>query len=64
MTLSVGESFALQVQGVTAAVTWSTANGGVASVDGSGKVTAVKSGMTTITASWDGQKAKCIVRVK
>ena len=64
MTLRTGETFALQVQGTSSAVTWSAADSGVATVDGSGKVTAVKAGTTTITASWDGQKATCIVRVK
>lgn len=64
MTLSAGETFVLKPQGVTAAVTWSTANSAVATVDGSGKVTAVAAGTTTVTASWDGHTAKCIVRVK
>ena len=54
----------LKVQGITTAVTWSVADSSVATVNGSGKVTGVKSGTTTVTASWDGQKATCIVRVK
>ena len=64
MTLSAGETFVLKAQGNTTSVTWSTANSAVATVDGSGKVTAVSAGTTTITASWDGHTAKCIVRVK
>ena len=64
MTLSVGESFSLKVSGVTTALTWSVADSSVATVDGSGKVTGVKSGTTRVTASWDGSSASCIVRVK
>ena len=63
-TLKVGENYTLKVQGITTAVTWSVADSSVATVNGSGKVTGVKSGTTTVTASWDGQKATCIVRVK
>lgn len=63
-TLKVGESYTLKAQGVTTAITWSVADSSVATVNGSGKVTGVKAGTTTVTASWDGQKATCIVRVK
>lgn len=63
MTLAVNESFSLKVSGVSG-VSWSTANAAVATVDGSGKVTGVKSGTTKVTASWSGGSATCIVRVK
>lgn len=63
-TLKVGESYTLKLSGVTTALTWSVANSGVATVDGSGKVTGVAPGNTTVTVSWDGQSKTCIVRVK
>lgn len=63
-TLPVGDSYTLKVQGITTEITWSVADSGVATVDGGGKVTGVAVGTTTVTASWDGQKAQCIVRVK
>ena len=49
------------VQGVT--VTWGTGNGGVATVDGTGLVTAQGVGMTMITASGDGQSGNATITV-
>ena len=49
------------VQGVT--VTWGTGDGGVATVSGSGLVTAQGVGMTTITASGDGQSGNASITV-
>ncbi len=49
------------VQGVT--VTWGTGNGGVATVDGAGLVTAQGVGMTMITASGDGQSGNATITV-
>ena len=49
------------VQGVT--ITWGTGNGGVATVSGSGLVTAQGAGMTTITASGDGQSGNATITV-
>lgn len=44
-------------------VTWSTADGGVATVDGAGTVSAVAAGATTITATVEGVSGSAAVRV-
>lgn len=62
-TIGVKESFSLKVTGSDADVTWSSDNTSVASVSG-GKVTGVARGTANITASVDGKKLTCIVRVK
>ena len=49
------------VQGVT--ITWGTGDGGVATVSGSGLVTAQGAGMTMITASGDGQSGNATITV-
>ena len=64
MTLSRGETFKLQLSGVTTAPVWSSSNTSVATVAGDGTVTAVGSGTATVTVSWDGASLSCIVRVK
>lgn len=45
------------------AVTWGSANGGVAAVSATGVVTAVAAGTTTVTATVDGVPAEITVRV-
>ena len=63
-TRSVSEgSYQLKVSGVTTAITWSSSNSAVATVDANGNVTPIAKGKATITASWDGQSLSCIVRV-
>ena len=52
---NIGESVPLEVDGTDSAVSWSSSNTQVASVDASGTVTAVSSGKATITATVDGQ---------
>ncbi len=64
MTLSVGEKFQLKLTGITTALSWSSADAGVASVSGDGTVTGVAPGKTTITVSWDGASRSCVVYVK
>ena len=44
-------------------VTWSSTNSTIATVDGTGKVLAVNSGVTEIKASADGRTASCTVHV-
>lgn len=44
-------------------VTWSSSNAAVATVDGNGKVTAIKEGTTTIIAKVGDKQATCIVTV-
>ena len=64
ITLAVGESFTLAVAGGTAS-SWATDSAAIASVDGSGRVRAVGSGKTNVTATLEGgKKLECIVRVK
>ena len=48
---------------VNGAVTWSTSDGNIATVDQNGLVTAVSSGTATITATAGGQTATCEVTV-
>lgn len=64
MTLTKGETFKLQLSGVTTSPVWSSSNTSVATVAGDGTVTAVGSGTATVTVSWDGASLSCIVRVK
>lgn len=66
ISLKIGESIALvavtQPEGLP--VTWSSSDPSVATVDGSGVVTAVSSGSTTIIASTGNAQAVCVVTVE
>ena len=63
-TMKVGEmDVQLTVQGVTTGVTWTSSDTSVATVN-KGLVHAVGAGQCTVTAAYDGQELKCIVRVK
>jgi hypothetical protein len=67
-TLAVGKSRVLGVKttpsGATSAVpTWKSSKPSIASVDGTGKVTAKKKGTTTITATINGKKAAFSLKV-
>lgn len=58
-------TYTFGVTGASGAVTWSSSDDSVASIDQNGKVTKVGAGTCTITATdASGQKATCIVRVK
>lgn len=57
-----GETFMLKVSGTDSAPAWSSSDSSVAGVSSSGKVTALKHGTVTVTATVDGQTLKCIVR--
>ena len=52
---NIGEAVPLEVEGTSAAVTWSSSNSQIVTVDASGTATAVASGKATITAAVDGQ---------
>ena len=65
LTLTKGKTYTLKttVTGTNKAVSWSSSNSSVASVDKNGKVTAKTKGNTTITAKVDGVSASCKVTV-
>ena len=52
---NIGEAVPLEVEGTNAAVTWSSSNSQIVTVDASGTATAVASGKATVTAAVDGQ---------
>ena len=60
---STWPSYTFTVSGANGAVSWSSSNTNVATVDANGTVTRVGSGKCTITASTGSQTATCIVRV-
>lgn len=61
---SEGESFTFSAgEGISVAqVTWASEDETVATINASGRVTAVGEGMTTITATYNGETQKCIIR--
>ena len=65
LTLTKGKTYTLKttVTGTNKAVSWSSSNSNVASVDKNGKVTAKTKGNATITAKVDGVSASCKVTV-
>jgi uncharacterized protein YjdB len=65
LTLTKGKTYTLKttVTGTNKAVSWSSSNSSVASVDKNGKVTAKTKGTATITAKADGVSASCKVTV-
>ena len=52
---NIGEAVPLEVEGTSAAITWSSSNSQIVTVDASGTATAVASGKATVTAAVDGQ---------
>ncbi|MGN0503082.1 MAG: Ig-like domain-containing protein [Ruminococcus sp.] len=69
LTLGVGETYKLKASvspsGADQSCTWSSSNSSVVSVDGSGKVTAKKTGTASITVkTYNGKTAQCKVTVK
>ncbi len=58
------ETFTLSVRGATSEATFSSSDTSIATVDASGKVTAVGKGTATVYVSVDGQTLSCIVRVR
>lgn len=63
VTVKVGKEALMEVQGTDSAVTWSIEDSSIATVDSSGMVKGVASGVTTLTATVDGQTLTCKVRV-
>ena len=65
LTLTKGKTYTLKttVTGTNKAVSWSSSNSSVASVDKNGKVTAKTKGTATITAKVDDVSASCKVTV-
>lgn len=65
LTLTNGKTYTLKttVTGTNKAVSWSSSNSRVASVDKNGKVTAKAKGTATITTKVDGVSASCKVTV-
>ena len=65
LTLTKGKTYTLKttVTGTNKAVSWSSSNSSVASIDKNGKVTAKAKGTATITAKVDGVSASCKVTV-
>lgn len=61
--LDIGKTKTLKITGSSKTVTWSSSNKKVATVSSSGKVTAIASGKATITASVEGKKLTCIIKV-
>ena len=61
-SLPVGDAWTLKVKGASGTPTWSVKDSSIATVDGSGRVTAVSKGNTTITVTVDGQTLTCLVR--
>jgi uncharacterized protein YjdB len=63
MNLSVGKTDTFKPLGVTKAITWTSSNTKVATVNKNGKVTAKGAGTATVTMKMDGKTYKCTVRV-
>lgn len=64
ISLTVGKTYQLKVNGTKRTVTWKHANKKIATVNKSGKVTAKGTGTTTITATVGGKNYTCKVTVK
>lgn len=64
LTTVVGQSAKLTLANAGSKVTWKSSKPGVAKVSKNGKVTGVKAGNTVITATSDGQKVTCKVKVQ
>ena len=59
---TAGETHTIQVSGGSGTYTWASEDEGVASVDQSGKVTAISKGTVNIVVSDGSKKGTCIVR--
>ena len=64
LTMKTTDSFALQLEGASGTVQWSTNKSSVVTVDSDGTLHPVAEGEAEVTATVGGQSAVCIVRVK
>ena len=63
--MSVGdEPIPLTASGGSGTYTWSSSDDGIASVDSSGRVTAISAGQATLTVTDGSGKGTCLVRVR
>lgn len=63
-TLSIGKTKTLKISGTTKSCSWTSNKNSVATVSSKGKITAMSTGKATITATVDGKKLTCIVKVR
>ena len=63
-TMSKGDTFQMELTGTSKTPTWSVEDSDIATISGTGLVTAVGRGKTTVTAQVGSQTVECIVRVK
>lgn len=64
LTITAGSSKKLSVKNASGKVKWKSSKPAIATVNGSGKVTAKKAGKTTISATSGGKTVRCSVVVK
>ena len=63
-TIVAKQSYTLKVNGATGKVKWKSSNSKVVKVASNGKITGLKAGSATITATVNGKSLKCKVKVK
>ncbi len=65
-TIYVGDTFKMKLKGTKsgAKITWKSSDDSIATVNDAGKVTAVKKGKATITATYKKKDYKCAITVK
>lgn len=63
-TIVAKQSYALKVNGGSGKIRWTSSNSKVVKVASNGKITGLKAGNATITATVNGKKLKCKVKVK
>lgn len=63
ISISVGESAPMEVDGAKEAITWEIENSGIATVDANGTVTGVATGNTVLKATVHGKTLTCTIRV-
>lgn len=62
-TMEVDSVLTLKISGTEDTIKWTSSKKSIAKVSSKGKVTAVKEGTTTITATVNSKKYKCVVTV-